>query len=169
MTASALEPGIYLISTQSIEIQTATAEYTVRPFRGYLLTIPSQGAPKLEIADIHSYPDTTTEKIESVRITEDENQGSLTLEARFIARLPETNTRPIKKTGTFLLNLSFRGEEGWGSEIDVTNAKATILRAHRGRLSNAEQPGPAQPATHPADKAPEKVEPPPTTSKNAPR
>jgi hypothetical protein len=157
MLASALEPGRYLISAYRTGTGLPAKITPNEVHRGYLLTVPKEGPPQLEIATSSMAADCKIEKIESVRITNGRDDGNFTLEAKFIESYPGESL-------TYLLNLSFdmRTRTAAGSEIEITGSDTTLLLARIGRLPDAAN---QDDAPMPAEKAAAKDQP----SKDAPR
>lgn len=164
MLASAIEPGRYLISAYRTGSNFGKTITPDKVHRGYLLTVPKEGSPQLEVATSSMEAGFKIEKIESVRITNGRDEGDFTLEAKFIEDASGESL-------TYLLNLSFsiRSETAAGSEIEVTRSKTTLLLARIGRLPDTANQDAAPTATRPADKAPANDQPSPPTSKDAPR
>ena len=164
MLASAIEPGRYLISTYATGLNFGKKITPEKVYRGYLLTVPKEGSPELEVATSSMQAGFKVEKIESVRITNGRDEGDFTLEAKFIEEDPGESL-------TYLLNLSFsiRTETAAGSEIDVTSSHTTLLLARIGRMPDAANQDAAPTTTTPADKAPAKDQPSTPMSKKNPR
>ncbi len=149
MLASAIEPGRYLISAYRTGSNFGKEITPDEVYRGYLLTVPKEGSPQLEVATSSMQAGFKVEKIESVRITNGRDEGDFTLEAKFIEK-------ELGESFTYLLNLSFSVDPATaaGSEIDVTSSNTTLLMARIGRLPDAANQNAAPTAARPADKAP---------------